>query len=189
MSFRLLPEPFPTHIETRTSLQPFLRFHHPIAVPVRTQISMSYHPAARIILQQHPYQHPQRMPLFRRTRICRASLSVQSSFITHTDTVCIVAPNVGTGLFHRPHRTDLSVATHIIVVSAPVKSPSAVLPLQILRREIHVWRSSRAMQYNQVNLSHSAPPFREELFPPLKMQNTHLNNRMMIHFIPISKNH
>ena len=188
-TFTLLPKPFPLHVETRASLEPLLRLHHPVPVTVRTQVTVSRHPASREILQQHPHQHPQRMALLRRARIRRPTVGIQSPFVAHPDARSVETPGMCTRSLHRTHRADQAVPAHIIMIAAPVESPAAVLPFQVLRRERHPRRRSRAVHHNQVHLPHSAPPFREEPFEPLKMQNTHFNNRMIIHFIPIRNKH
>lgn len=117
------------------------------------------------------------------------SVGIQSPFVAHPDARSVETPGMCTRPLHRTHRANQAVPAHIIMIAAPVESPAAVLPFQVLRRERHPRRRSRAVHHNQVHLPHSAPPFREEPFEPLKMQNTHFNNRMIIHFIPIRNKH
>ena len=146
------------HVKARAHLHPLLRFHHPVPVQVRAQVTVSHHLPDSEISRQHPYQHPQRMFLSLGPRIRISSILIQAPFVAHPDTVSVESPGMRPHLLHRPHRTDQTVAADIIMVATPVETPSPVHPVQFLRRKPHLRRSSRTVNHNQINLPHVSHP-------------------------------
>lgn len=150
----------PFHFKARTRLGPLIRFHHPVAVEVRTQVAVAHHLRdAREIRLQHPHQNPQRTLLQLRARIRRAALLIQSPFVRDADAPLVVAPCMRPGPFHRTHGADFSVRAHIVMIAAALEAPFPVHPGQFSRRERTIRPRCCTMNHNHVNFSHHNPVF------------------------------
>lgn len=146
------------HLKTRTYLHPLPRFNHPIAVQVRTEIAVSHYACHLVVVCQHPHQYPQRMFLLWSACVFGLPSLIESSFVADAYAVGVVAPGVSTYPLHRTHGVDNPVAVDIEMIAATMKTALPVHPVQRLRSEFHARLGGRAVNHNQVNLSHPFCP-------------------------------
>lgn len=142
-----------SHIEAGALLQPFGGFHHPIAIDIRTQITVSAHPADGEILLQGSYQGTQGELLLLGPRIGRQPVFVQSAFIGDTDAVLVIPPCMGTRLFQRSGTPDVPILTDVEVIAHTGHSPGPMTTEQVLLGKVPIHPGSGAMHHNQRDAS------------------------------------
>lgn len=142
-----------SHIEAGTLLQPFGGFHHPIAILVRTQITVSAYPCDREILLQGAYQGSHREFLLLRPRIGRKTPFVQSAFVGDADAVLVVPSSMGTYLFHGSGAPDVAVLADVEMVTHTGHSLRPMTTEQVFLGEIHIYASCGAMHHDDRDAS------------------------------------
>ena len=123
-------------------------------VQVRTQITVSYYPTARIFFQQKHYHDTQGMFLKGSSSITGMTVCVQPAFITNTNRVSIIATGMRTGFINGTEALDASVLTYIIVIACTGEAPAQVVCCQVMFGVATVTAGSGTVDDDEVDKSH-----------------------------------
>lgn len=104
-------------IEAGTLLQVLIGSDPAIAVEVGTQVAMTEDDGFRESLMEVGDERSERLSLGFGTRVACLAVSVQASFVAHTDGVSVVILDVGTFGVLRPPLVDGAVKLNIVVVA------------------------------------------------------------------------
>lgn len=138
-------------IEAGTLLQPLRGFHHPVAVPVRTEVTVSADLHAREVLLQDSDKRTEGEFLTLGTGVGRKTLGVQATFVGDADAFPVVTPGMGADFFQRSGAPDETVLADVEVVAHHPHPPCPVTTEQISLREVHIGTGGGAVYHNQRN--------------------------------------
>ena len=118
---------------------------------------MAEHLCALVSAQQILQQMPDAPFLSLSARVGGLSLRIEAPFVADADGVGIVARCVCSHLRLVAPDVNTSVPGHVVVIAAALPAERTVVLVQPLEREVAVAPAGRAVNHNQIDLSHKFP--------------------------------